>query len=67
MLVGTIPKWSKQTEKEKLETLTHLHLEAKGLGVIENLHHVKNLKHLYLQDNYISEISNSLAGLRNLT
>ena len=41
-----------------IKKMTHLHLENKGLELIENINNCKNLSHLYLQDNSIYTLVN---------
>lgn len=50
-----------------IKKMTHLHLESKGIELVENLCECKMLSHVYLQDNMIYTLVNSpFTGLVNI-
>ena len=59
----SLTKSSKETSEQYLQRVTHLHLQGKRIGKIENLEPCTNLKVLYLYDNAIEKIE----GLDNAT
>jgi hypothetical protein len=68
MIVG--PKEAKKGKlhiEAFIQKMTHLHLEHKGVELIENLQDCKMLSHVYLQENMIYTLVNDpFKGLHNI-